>query len=337
MLPEAGWYYMIVASECVVQTTWKNMANAFNDILKYMKCMEEACHGSIKLIGEQWAECVDRFERTYGPINTEMIRTLGKLTVIDNLKTSFIKDDKSYLVSTREYDDGFSDFKSAKEQVEVVWKKLETRELSGTDKQKTSHLLKPKNWRTLINTTKDREKDKGDKIDYVKVASVVEYSAYNTLFGQDIPRSRDHRCRWCNTFHKPDVNCGPTLETKLKSKEEIEKLVQNVSIMTKILEKAQDKRSGEEDKKLTEFIKRANEIAMRLQAPSAKSHDGKAKFPPNCVPADCHHWTRTGRSHANDKGNCRLITMRQRRAMERREIRRTLIQAQTGRVRQCVC
>jgi len=41
-LPEAGWYYMIAASECVVQTTWKNMANAFDDILKYMKCMEEA-------------------------------------------------------------------------------------------------------------------------------------------------------------------------------------------------------------------------------------------------------------------------------------------------------
>jgi hypothetical protein len=133
-----------------------------------------------------------------------------------------------------------------------------------------------KNWRTLINATKDRERDKGVKIDYVKVASVVEYSAYNALFGQDIPRSRDHRCRWCNTFHQPDVNCGPILETKLKSKEEIEKLVQNVSIMTKILEKAQDKRSGEENKKLTEFIKRANEIATRLQAPSAKSHDGKS-------------------------------------------------------------
>jgi hypothetical protein len=55
-LPEGGWSYMIAASECVVQTTWKNMANAFDDILKYMKCMEEACHGSIKLIGEQWAE-----------------------------------------------------------------------------------------------------------------------------------------------------------------------------------------------------------------------------------------------------------------------------------------
>ena len=55
-LPEAGWYYMIDASECVVQTTWKNLANAFDDILKYVKCMEEACHGSIKLIGEQWDE-----------------------------------------------------------------------------------------------------------------------------------------------------------------------------------------------------------------------------------------------------------------------------------------
>ena len=30
---------------------------------------------------------------------------------------------------------------------------------------------------TLINTTKEREKDKGVKIDYVKVASVVEYGA----------------------------------------------------------------------------------------------------------------------------------------------------------------
>ncbi len=65
---------MIAASECVVQTTWKNMANAFDDILKYMKYMEEACYGShSKLIGEQWTDCIDRFERTYGPINTEMI------------------------------------------------------------------------------------------------------------------------------------------------------------------------------------------------------------------------------------------------------------------------
>jgi len=47
-LPEAGWYSMIAASECVVQTTWKNLANGFDDILKYMKCMEEACHASIK-------------------------------------------------------------------------------------------------------------------------------------------------------------------------------------------------------------------------------------------------------------------------------------------------
>ena len=46
-----------------------------------------------------------------------------------------------------------------------------------TEKQKTAHLLKPKNWRTLITTTKEREKDKGVKIDYVKVASVVEYGA----------------------------------------------------------------------------------------------------------------------------------------------------------------
>jgi hypothetical protein len=46
-----------------------------------------------------------------------MIRTLGKLTVIDNPKTSFIKADKSYLVIARKYNDGFSDFKSAQAQV----------------------------------------------------------------------------------------------------------------------------------------------------------------------------------------------------------------------------
>ena len=56
------------------------------------------------------------------------------------------------------------------------------------------------------------------------------------------------------------MSCGPTLETKLKTKEEIEKLVQNVSVMTKILEKAHDKRSGEDDKKMTEFIKRIKAI-----------------------------------------------------------------------------
>jgi len=242
-LPEAGWFYMIAASECVVQTTWKNMANACDDILKFMKCMEEACHGSIKLIGEQWDDCVDRFERTYGLINTEMIRTL--LTVIDNPKTPFIKADKSYLVSARKYNDGFSDFKSAQAQVQVVWKELETRELSGDEKQKSAHLLKPRNWRTLI--PKDSEKDPGVKIDYVKVASVVEYGAYNALFGDEIiPQSKDPRCSFCDTFHKPNVNCGPTLETKLKTKDEIDKLVQNVSGLAKVLGKSPDKRTGED-------------------------------------------------------------------------------------------
>ena len=122
-LPEVGWYYLIAASECVVQTTWKNLANAFEDILKYIKCIEEACHGSVKLIG-QWDERVDRFERNYGSINTKMIRTLGKLTVIDNPRTSFIKDDKNDLISVREYDDGFSDYKSAEAQVETANNKI---------------------------------------------------------------------------------------------------------------------------------------------------------------------------------------------------------------------
>ncbi len=304
-LPEAGWFYMIAASECVVQTTWKNMANAFDDILKYMKCMEEACHGSIKLIGEQWDDCVDRFERTYGPINTEMIRTLGKLTVIDNPKTPFIKADKSYLVSARKYNDGFSDFKSAEAQVQVVWKELEARELSGDEKQKSAHLLKPRNWKTLI--PKDREKDPGVKIDYVKVASVVEYGAYNALFGDEtIPQSKDPRCRLCDTFHKPNVNCGPTLETKLKTRDEIDKLVQNVSGLAKVLAKPSDKRTSEDDKMLEEFRQRLKTVESRLRAPSAKSHDGKSKAPSARPPQDCFNWTKHGHCGAHDKGACRF-------------------------------
>ena len=304
-LPEAGWFYMIAASECVVQTTWKNMANAFDDILKYMKCMEEACHGSIKLIGEQWDDCVDRFERTYGPINTEMIRTLGKLTVIDNPKTPFIKADKSYLVSARKYNDGFSDFKSAEAQVQVVWKELETRELSGDEKQKSAHLLKPRNWKTLI--PKDREKDPGVKIDYVKVASVVEYGAYNALFGDEtIPQSKDPRCRLCDTFHKPNVNCGPTLETKLKTRDEIDKLVQNVSGLAKVLAKPSDKRTSEDEKMLEEFRQRLKTVETRLRAPSAKSHDGKSKAPSTRPPQDCFNWTKHGHCGAHDKGACRF-------------------------------
>ena len=88
--------------------------------------MEEACHSSVKLIGEQWDECVDRFERNYGQINTKMIRTLGKLAVIDNPRTSFIKDDKNYLISVCKYDNCFRDYKSAEAQVR---QKLETKEL----------------------------------------------------------------------------------------------------------------------------------------------------------------------------------------------------------------
>jgi hypothetical protein len=189
---------------------------------------------------------------------------LGK-TVIDNPKTSFIKTDKSYLVSTYEYNDGFSDFKSAKAQVEVVWKKLEIRELSGDEKQKRAHMLKPQNWRTLITTTKDSEKDKGVKIDHVKVASVVEYGAYNALFGDEIiPQSKDPRCPLCDTFHKPNVNCGPMLETKLKTRDEIDKLVQNVSVLAKVLGKPPDKRTGEDDKKIEEFLQRLKTVETRL-------------------------------------------------------------------------
>ena len=49
---------------------------------------------------------------------------VGKLTVIDNPRTSFIKDDKNDLISVREYDDGFSDYKSAEAQVETAYNKI---------------------------------------------------------------------------------------------------------------------------------------------------------------------------------------------------------------------
>ena len=45
-----------------------------------------------------------------------------------------------------------------------------------------------------------------------------------TLLG---PRTR-RVAGWCGEYHPLDVNCGPTMETKLKSKDEIEQLVQNV-------------------------------------------------------------------------------------------------------------
>jgi hypothetical protein len=48
---------------------------------------------------------------------------VGKLTVIDNPRTSFIKD-KNDLISVREYDDGFSDYKSAEAQVETANNKI---------------------------------------------------------------------------------------------------------------------------------------------------------------------------------------------------------------------
>ena len=49
---------------------------------------------------------------------------VGKLKVIDNPRTSFIKDDKNDLISVREYDDGFSDYKSAEAQVETAYNKI---------------------------------------------------------------------------------------------------------------------------------------------------------------------------------------------------------------------
>jgi hypothetical protein len=96
------------------------------------------------------------------------------------------------------------------------------------------------------------------------------------------------------------VNCGPTLETKLKSKDEIDKLVANVSTMVKIFEKEKASRSNEEDKKLTEFIQKAKDIVARLQAPPDRTHDGKKGLPKQSK--DCFRWTKTGHCADKDKG-----------------------------------
>ena len=67
-------------------------------------------------------------------------------------------------------------------------------------------------------------------------ATLSCHEAYNVLFGPDIPWSEDKACHWCNAYHSPDVNCGPTIESKLKLKDEIDQVsVQNVLVMVKIL------------------------------------------------------------------------------------------------------
>ena len=86
------------------------------------------------------------------------------------------------------------------------------------------------NWKTLRKEalrnqapTKDRDNLKhGVKVDYTVALALGESEGYTVLFGGDIPESDASACRSCGKYHKPDVNCGPTLETKLKSKDDPE-------------------------------------------------------------------------------------------------------------------
>ena len=208
----------------------------------------------------------------------------------------------------REYDEGMTDFESAAKQIEEIWRKMEIRELSGAEGQKSLHTKTILNWKTLRKEAlrkeapaKDRDNLKhGVKVDYTVALALGERDGYTVLFGGDIPKSDASACRWCGKYHKPDVNCGPTFETKLKSKDEIDKLVANVSTMVKIFEKEKASRSNEEDKKLTEFIQKAKDIVARLQAPSDRTHDGKRGLPKQSK--DCFRWTKTGHLRGQGQG-----------------------------------
>jgi hypothetical protein len=189
----------------------------------------------------------------------------------------------------------------------------------------------------LINTTKEREKDKGVKIDYVKVASVVEYGAFNALFGDDtIPRSKDPRCPLCDTFHKPNLNCGPTLETKLKTKDEIDKLVQNVSVLAKVLGKPPGKRSDEDDKRLRSSFKGSRRLKHVCEPLRRKVMMAKPGRPPRVRLRTVSTGRSKGIATRTTRALAVLITTRPRRAAERPKTRRMLIQARTGRLRRCV-
>ena len=130
-----------------------------------------------------------------------------------------------------EYDEGMTDFESAATQIEAIWQKLENREFFGTQDQKNLHTRAPLNWKTLRQEAlrkeahaKDRDKEKhGVKVDYTVALALGEREGYTVLLGDEIPKSGAGACRSCGKYH--DVNCGPTLETKLKSKDEIDKLV----------------------------------------------------------------------------------------------------------------
>ena len=131
----------------------------------------------------------------------------------------------------REYDEWMTDFESAAAQIEEIWQKMENRELSGTEGQKSLHKKVPLNWKSLRKgalrkeaPAKDRDKEKhGVKVDYTVALALGERDGYTILFGGEITKSDASACRSCGKYHKPDVNCGPTLETKLKSKNEIVK------------------------------------------------------------------------------------------------------------------
>ena len=145
----------------------------------------------------------------------------------------------------REYDEWMTDFESAAAQIEEIWQKMKIRELSGTEGQKSLHTKTPLNGKTLRREAlrkeapaKDRDKEKhGVKVDYTVALALGERHGYTVLFGGEIPKSDASACRLGGKYHKPNVNCGPVLETKLKAKDEIDKLAGCVFTMMNFFEK----------------------------------------------------------------------------------------------------
>lgn len=255
------------------------MLGAFKDLISYMDYMEEACHGSVLLIEQCWDAELERFERNYGKVDMRMLKYFGKLTVLNSPKTAFIKEDKEYFIQERSYDDGFSDYKSAAEQVDKIWLLMGERERTAYDpKRRNAAQLQPKKWKTLMknNTGNDEKHPKGEKIDYVKLAREAgQQEAYSALFMPDIPQSKSKACGSCGSFHAPGADCGPTLETKLKQKDEIDKLANNVTRMAQIFAKDKVKRTVDDERQVKEFGTRLREVAERLKAPAARTHDAK--------------------------------------------------------------
>ena len=137
------------------------------------------------------------------------------------------------------------------------------------------------------------------------------------------------------SLHKPNLNCGPTLETKLKTKDEIDKLVQNVSVLAKVLGKPPGKRSDEDDKRLRSSFKGSRRLKHVCEPLRRKVMMARAKRPPRVRPRTVSIGRSTGIAARTTRVLAVLSTTRQRRAPERLRTRRMLIQARTGRLRHC--